>query len=192
MLLEAGCSRDEFLWRTRAECLNGGTQTVVGVERARLVQLALGCQAGDIGPWAGAVREGSLAEDTRRGKLGWVWGGRAEGIPEGEEAVPSQPGIAGGSGWCASRAKLEEIEIVVVDQKGNGDEDDQELEHQAVHKIHANDQHHGDGKESRCVERDIEGVLADDHINSDPFGLFALRGLLRLSRHSERHRGGCE
>ena len=77
--------------------------------------------------------------------LGGVCGGRAEGVAECEEAVPGQAGVAGGGGRRAAGAELEEVVVVVVDEQGHGHEDDEDLEHEPLDEVHAEDQHDGDG-----------------------------------------------
>jgi hypothetical protein len=113
VLFQARRGGPEFLWGARAKGFEGGAQPVVGGQRAVLVELALRGEAGDVGARAGAV--GQAREDAGGGLLGGIAGRGAEGVAEGEEAVPGEAGLAGGRWRGAAGSEFEEVEVVVVD-----------------------------------------------------------------------------
>ena len=55
VLLKTRCGRDKLLRQSRAERFNGRSEPVVGMQRARLVQLALWGKAGNVWPRTRAI-----------------------------------------------------------------------------------------------------------------------------------------
>lgn len=60
-----------------------------------------------------------------------------------------------------------------MDEEGDGDGDDEELEEEVVNEVHSQDCQDGDGQEGGGVECYVEWVLADDHVDG---GLLLLGG----------------